>query len=344
MTLTNLSVGIDYHQSTVRVAVLSSSGKLVGSRNLANSVEEVVSYVGGFGSVQGVALEACTGSAHFADELRKASGWSVELCHPGYVQRMRHNPDKSDASDSWLLGDLQRVGYLPKVWLAPEELRDLRTLVRHRWNLVASLKQQKLRVRALLRRERVSLPPDVRNVWSKRGRAWLSSIPGFREHTRWVFEELLSLIGNLEERIARCTKRLNELAKQDALIQELMKHSGVGAVTATLMRAEIGTFTRFRRGKELSRFCGMTPRNASSGAKQADAGLIKAGNPVLRASLIQVGHNLCRFDSTYKMYAAKLLGRGKKKCVVVAAVTNRWLRKFLYEMKEFELQQTQAAA
>ena len=42
------------------------------------------------------------------------------------------------------------------------------------------------------------------------------------------------------------------------------------------LRAEIGRFDRFDTGKQLSRFCGVTPRNASSGNRQADAGLIKA--------------------------------------------------------------------
>ncbi len=43
---------------------------------------------------------------------------------------MKQNPDKSDKADAWVLADLIRLGYLPKVWLAPEEIRQLRSLVR----------------------------------------------------------------------------------------------------------------------------------------------------------------------------------------------------------------------
>jgi len=43
------------------------------------------------------------------------------------------------------------------------------------------------------------------------------------------------------------------------------------------IRAEIGRFDRFRTGKQMARFCGLSPHNASSGARQADAGLIRAG-------------------------------------------------------------------
>ena len=50
---------------------------------------------------------------------------------------MEANPDKSDKSDADLVCDLNRVGYLPEVWLAPEWIRDLRAVVRYRQQLVA---------------------------------------------------------------------------------------------------------------------------------------------------------------------------------------------------------------
>ena len=338
MSVTGLSVGIDYHQSSLRVTLLGSDGTRYGSKDISNNVESVIEYVSAHGTVKGVALEACTGSANFADELRTRSGWAVDLCHPGYVQRMRHNPDKTDASDSWLLADLHRVGYLPKVWLAPEELRDLRTLVRHRSRCTAEVRDLKLRIRSLLRRERIKVPPEIGGVWSKKkGRPWLCSLKCFLPETQWVFEDMLKQLDSMLEREAASIERLRVISKRDLLVQRLLKVPGVGIITATVLRAEVGTFTRFKAGKELSRFCGLTPRNASSGQRQADSGMIKAGNPVLRTSLVQVGHLLCRYHPDYHRYAQQMVGRGKHKCVIVAAVANRWLRKIFYELRDFEL-------
>ena len=337
MRVTGLSVGIDYHQASLRVTILGADGKGYGSRDVSNSVESVMEYVLSHGLVKGVAIEACNGSAHFADELRRKSGWLVDLCHPGYVQRMRHNPDKTDASDSWLLADLHRVGYLPKVWLAPEELRDLRTLVRHRARCTAEVRDTKLRIRSILRRERLKAPPEIRSVWSKKGRTWLYSLKSFLPETQWIFEDLLEQLRSTEQREGASIKRLQAFAERDPLVKRLLEVKGVGILTATALRAEVGTFTRFNHGKELCRFCGLTPRNASSGQRQADSGMIKAGNRVLRTSLIQVGHLLTRFNPDYHKYAQQLLERGKSKCVIVAAVANRWLRKMFYELKNFEL-------
>ena len=101
---------------------------------------------------------------------------------------------------------------------------------------------------------------------------------------------------------------------------------GVGLITAVTIRAEIGRFDRFRNGKQLARFCGLSPRNASSGQRQADAGLIKAGNPQLRVALIETAHRLLRFDDRWCKFGGRMLARGKPKCVVIAAMANRWIR------------------
>jgi transposase len=112
-----------------------------------------------------------------------------------------------------------------------------------------------------------------------------------------------------------------------------MTIKGIGLVTATTLRAEIGRFDRFRTGKQLARFCGLSPRNASSGKRQADAGLIKAGNNELRALLIETAHRLIRRDERWTALAARLSGRGKPTGVVVAAVANRWVR-WLYHQAQ----------
>lgn len=113
-----------------------------------------------------------------------------------------------------------------------------------------------------------------------------------------------------------------------------MSLPGVGLVTAVTLRAEIGRFDRFDTGKQLSRFCGVTPRNASSGARQADAGLIAAGNPELRSVLIELAHRLIgRIKGRWADLAHGMLARGKPKNVVAAAVANRWVRWLHHELR-----------
>ena len=78
----------------------------------------------------------------------------------------------------------------------------------------------------------------------------------------------------------------------------------------------------------------MTPCNASSGKRQADAGLVDGCNKVLRAVVVQAAQRLVRTSERWSRLAAALRGRGKPTCVVVAAVGNRWLRGLHHAMKE----------
>src|SRR5712672_1712424 len=126
MATVRVFVGLDYHDAGVQVCVLDSSGRVLANCPCANDAAVVVEMVRPHGDQVSAAVEACTGSADLADELVGRFGWSVDLAHPGYVRRMKQTPDKTDFTDARLLADLERVGYLPKVWTAPAAVRDLR--------------------------------------------------------------------------------------------------------------------------------------------------------------------------------------------------------------------------
>lgn len=103
-------------------------------------------------------------------------------------------------------------------------------------------------------------------------------------------------------------------------------------MTAWVLRGEVGRFDRFRSGKQLARYCGLTPWNASSGLRQADAGLIRACNHDLRSVLIEAGHRLKRCDPRWSALANQLRQAGKPGSVIAAAVANRWRRWLYHEM------------
>ena len=323
-------VGLDYHQRVVQVCVMDSKGNILQNATRPNDWREVAEVVPPGGRVF-AAIEACCGAADFAEELINKAGWSVDLAHPGYVARIKQSPDKTDWADAKLLADLERVGYLPKVWLAPQNIRELRRLVRYRQQQVNQRRNVKLRIRALLRDQRAQAPAEV-NPWTKAWRAWAESCEEIGETSRWILAEHFREIDTLNASIRTVEKRLQNATSDDPVVAKLLEQSGVGLVTAVTLRAEIGRFDRFRNGKQLSRFCALTPRNASSGKRQADAGLIKAGNRELRRVLIEAGQRLRRFDDRWSKFADRMKERGKASNVITAAVANRWVRSLYYEM------------
>lgn len=325
--------GLDYHQNSIQVCLMDQAGRVRLNKACKNDVATISELLKSSGDVRAVALEACCGAADLAEQLVSQGPWRVELAHAGYVAHMKGSPDKTDYSDSRLLADLTRVGYLPRVWLAPAPLRDLRQLVSYRQRLVDQRKNLKLQIGAMLREQRVKIDPDqAGGRWS---RSWIHHMAHHEKLTdavRWIIQDNLQQIEQINERIDQVQEKLREQTLSDPVIGKLRKIEGVGEVTAWVLRAYVGRFDRFKNGKKLARYCGLSPRNASSGQKQADGGLIESCCRMLRPILIQAAHRLMRTDARWKTLGQRLLQRGKPVNVVVAAVANRWIRSMHYRM------------
>lgn len=325
-------VGLDYHEDAVRLSIFNRKGAELFNRTVANDAEALYRKMTSYGTPRRIGIEACCGAADLAEELASEYGLPVQMAHPGYVNRMKRSPDKTDMGDAQLLADLVRVNYLPQVWLAPKAIRELRRLVRHRANLVRQRKDLKLRIRGLLRENRLRCP--TARAWTKDWYKWLQEEAELSESDRWILQEHLERLAFYEGQIAAAMARIEMAVADDPVVTHLLMLYGVGLITAVTLRAEVGRFDRFDTGKQLARFCGVTPRNASSGARQADAGLIKAGNPGLRQVLIELAHRLIRLrHAQWGQMAEQMLRRGKPKNVVVAAVANRWVRWLHHELQ-----------
>jgi transposase len=152
------------------------------------------------------------------------------------------------------------------------------------------------------------------------------------EESRWILDRTLEELETIERRVAAAEQRLDQVTASDVIVGRMRQIQGIGVVTACVLRAEIGDVRRFRNGKQLARFCGLTPRNASSGLRQADAGLIHSCNRQLRATLMEAAHRLKRFHPRWRGLASKLRRRGKPGSVIAAAVANRWVRGLFHEL------------
>lgn len=324
-------VGLDYHQASVQACVLDAEGRVLCNRSCPNEAGAIRRLVERCGEPRTVAIEACCGAADLAAELIETCGWNVVQCHAGVTARMKSNPDKTDYGDARLLADLARVGYLPRVWLPPERIRLLRQLVRYRSQLVAERKRHKQQVKALMRQQRLTL--EAGTSWTQRWMRGLEALDWPRL-SRLIVASHVEEIRRLAVRIRELERTLEEELQDDGVVRWLREQPGIGLVTAATLRAEIGEVARFRTGKQLARFCGLSPRNASSGARQVAAGVIRAGNPELKRVVVEAAHRLVHHDPRWTALAVRLKQAGKPTSVVVAAVANRWMRQLFHPWKE----------
>lgn len=326
-------VGLDYHSKSVQVCVVDEDGRVLVNRRCGNSVAEIGAAIRPAWRVDRVAVESCCGAADLAEALIESLRWPVWLAHPGYVARMKHNPDKTDFGDARMLAELSRAGLIPPVWLAPSAIRELRVLVRLRADLVGMVRATKTRLLAVLREQRIPEPSDV-GRWSQAWMAWVlgeSELSAQGRFTVGMHAEILAL---LRSRIRSIEQRLHEATAEDEVVAALLSIKGIGKVTAWTMRALIGRFDRFASGKQLARFCAVTPRNASSGQRVADAGMIKAGDRQLKSVVIEAAQRLRRYQPRWRKLSDSMEARGKPRSVIVGAIANRWVRGLYHTMKE----------
>ena len=335
--ITDVFVGIDYHDRFSTVCVIDAKERMLCLENCGSTaqyIDEFVRWKVGNRPVRlHGAIEACGGASKLADDLRQL-GWKINLAHALTVSRLSKNLDKTDKQDARLLADLVRAGYVPYVYLAPERQRQLRSLVRYREQLANNRRQIKQRIRGLMRESHLRI---ACTAWTGE---WLQTlrkkIGSLGEHRSWVCERQLEELEHVEKQIRAAEQRLKPAVAEAPGSERLLRQAGIGLVTAAMLLAEIGDFSRFRNGKQLSRYCGLAPVNCSSGQRDRQTGIGKACNGDMRRLLIEASHRLSRYSPRWKAMKAKLVDQGKKKSVATVAVANRWLRRLHYIMTHEE--------
>jgi len=116
---------------------------------------------------------------------------------------------------------------------------------------------------------------------------------GLTPAMRRLVARLWEAFTEADARLKAASKEIEALAANDELARRLMMIPGVGALGATAMISAIGDPRRFKRGRDLSAWIGLVPRQYSTGGKNTLLGISKRGNPYLRKLLIH-GARTCK--------------------------------------------------
>jgi transposase len=112
------------------------------------------------------------------------------------------------------------------------------------------------------------------------------------------------------------------MARNDPAARRLATIPGIGVLNATALVAAIGDGRTFSRGRDLSAWLGLVPRQASTGGKPKLLGITKRGSKYLRKLIIQGARaalpSLARTATPLGSWLRGLLGRAHVNRVVVA--------------------------
>jgi transposase len=271
-------IGIDLHRRRTVLVAMNRDGDRLGMCRIDNDAQGLAEAALAWGEAPQVVLEATYGWYWAADALA-AAGCEVNLAHPLGVKGFAYRRVKNDERDAADLADLLRMGRLPRAWIAPAQVRELRELVRYRAKLVALRSGLKSRVHAVLAAHGVAVP--MSDLFGPPGRLLLDRLALPEAYAQHI-DSLRRLIGGYDTEIDEFGARITARLRGHGGYRAIQRLDGVGPVLAAVFVAEIGEITRFAGAPQLCSWAGLTPRHRESDIKVRRGHITKQGSTLVR--------------------------------------------------------------
>lgn len=273
-----------------------------------------------------VEVGTVTGWVH---DIAAALGIEVQVANPNTEGwRWRRVKRKTDRDDALKLARLSSVGQLPTVWMPTRRVRQWRSLIHYRHELVSRRTAMRNSIRSILDAQGHRMATGAKG-WTEAGIAVLRSMSlppmecGPEELWRGQLASELSLHEHLEEQIGIIEAKLDALASEDSRTTRLRTVPGVGPRLSEAVVAWIDDPHRFPDARSVGSYVGLVPRRRQSGTYDRSGRITKHGPGLLRKLLVEVAwlmrqHNphaaaiyqrLTKGERTRRKQATVALGR-----------------------------------
>ncbi len=103
---------------------------------------------------------------------------------------------------------------------------------------------------------------------------------------------MLSILATMGGELARLTKQVLVIVRDEAVCRRLMSVPGVGPITALAFRATIDRPDRFRHSRDVGAHLGLTPSRYQSGETDVQGRVGRCGDELARTALHEAAHSL----------------------------------------------------
>lgn len=132
-------------------------------------------------------------------------------------------------------------------------------------------------------------------------------------------------MAQVQTQIYQVEGRLDLLARADARVQQLQSIPGVGPRLAEVVVAAIDDAKRFKNGKQVGAYAGLTPTQFESGTMSRQGGISGRGNKLLRTLLVQVAWLARRYNGRISAIFEEVCHGSKTRRKIAVIATARRL-------------------
>lgn len=325
-------VGLDVHKDEIAVAVIQLGAEEVKQWKLRNEPQAVRRlgrrlFRESDGSVLCV-YEAGPCGYGIQRQLQ-GLGIATEVVAPSLIPVKPGERIKTDRRDAVKLARLARGGNLTFVHPPSESDEAVRDLCRCREDAVQDRTRSRHRLSKMLLRR--GLVFRLGRKWTQRHRQWLRSLSFEDLPSRVVFEDYLSAIEQLEERIATLNARLEELSQQEPYRERvgwLRCFRGIETVGAMTILAELHDFRRFTDPRRLMAYLGLVPSEHSSGNRTRRGAITKTGNSHARRILVEAAWHSRHRPAVGRRLKLRREGQPQRICALADKAQRRLHQRF----------------
>ncbi len=313
-------VGLDVSLKETFVCVVDACGEVVCEKSVGTTPETIAKFIEKRApSAVRIGLESGLLSTWLWHGLR-ALGLPVvclDARHAASALKMRVN--KTDRNDAAGLAQIVRTGWYRQVEVKSLACHEVRAVLLARSRLVASRRDLENQMRGLLKPFGLLVGKVRGKGFEGRVRELIADAPAMAE----VIDALLLARRALCAQVARLDVRVRMLAQTITPCRRLMTVPGVGPITALAYVTAIDDPGRFRKGRSVGAYLGLTPRRYQSGEVDRAGRISKCGDGLVRTLLFEAaGVLLTRVQrmSPLKAWGLRLAKRiGAKKAKVAVA-------------------------
>ena len=216
-----------------------------------------------------VAMESCSGSQHWARQLKEL-GHQVMLIPAQHVVAFRQGA-KNDRNDAAAIAEAATRPDLRTVPVKTTDQQDLQTIHRVRERLVHHRTTLINELRGLLLEYGIVCAKGMTRflIWLRE--EFAAHIADLSPMAQKTFHALRDEFRLLDERLALPNKRITAVFESHPICQRLATIPGIGALVATAIVASVSEPQRFKNRRQFAAYLGLVPRQHSTGGKPKTA-------------------------------------------------------------------------
>jgi transposase len=319
-------IGMDVHKSFSYACVMDEGGSVIMSEKIPNEQQAIDKFIPRLEPNSKIVMEASSCWEYLYDYLEEHR-FDMSLANPLKLKAIASARIKTDRIDAEILAHLLRTNLIPESYVAPQNVRDERQVVRLRASLVNIRVQVKNKIHALLAKHGITY--QFSDLFGKAGIEFLQTLE-LPAASRFELDQYLTLLQVLDEKINTVQKQIEGMATDNYHAKLLMTIPGISYYSALMIMSEIGDITRFHSKKHLCSFAGLVPSVYQSGNTRRTGHITKQGSSWLRWILIQAANRAIYTNSALRKFYLELNKRKGHKTAIVA--TARKMLIYMYMM------------